>query len=44
MLLSENKFVIDALIKILEDYESLEYDEKHSMGKNFLVVAKKKSN
>lgn len=28
-------------IKILEDYESLEYDEKHSKGKDFLVVRKK---
>ena len=41
MLLSEDKFVIDALIKILsEKYKSLEYDEEWSRG-NVLKVRKK---
>ena len=42
MLLSEDKFVIDALIKILsENYESLEYDEEGARGMDFLKVRKK---
>ena len=41
MLLSEDKSVVDALIKILENYESLEYDEEWSAGNDFLKVRKK---
>ena len=40
MLLSEDKFVVDSLKKILEDYESLKYDEVWSRGMDYLVVAK----
>lgn len=40
MLLSEDKFVIDSLIKILEDYESLKYNGERSRGKDYLVVVK----
>ena len=38
MLLSENQAVVDALKKILEDYECLEYDEEYSRNQDFLRV------
>ena len=38
MLLSENQAVVDALKKILEDYEYLEYDEEYSRNQDFLRV------
>ena len=38
MLLSENQAVVDALKKILEDYEYLEYDEEYSRNRDLLRV------
>ena len=38
MLLSENQSVVDALKKILEDYEYLEYDEEYSRNRDLLRV------
>ena len=38
MLLSENQAVVDALKKILEYYEYLEYDEEYSRNQDFLRV------
>ena len=38
MLLSEDQAVVDALKKILEGYEYLEYDEESSKNRDFLRV------